>query len=115
MKNNASFFYLDGLVSKQSEKVYPEEVFPFLHAGVAMFSHEEHPSSWAVTECSTGCCVGRGEDQEKAEVQAREIINQHIEIKEIIGYVFDMLEADFEYDTELSQWDPLEPIEEDNA
>ena len=113
MKNNASFYYITGHVSNQAEKVYPEDVHPFAHAGVVMFSHEEHPLSWCVTECTTGTCLGRGEDQEAAEVNAREIINAHIEIKGIIGYIADMIEAGFEYDSDAKEWNAIEPVEED--
>lgn len=112
MRNNNSFYYITGPVSNQAEKVYPAEVHPFAHAGVVMFSHEEHAASWAVTECTTGCCLGRGADQEAAEVQAREIINQHIEIKGIIGYIADMIEAGFEYDSDAKEWNGT--VEEDN-
>ena len=113
MRNNDSFFHITGPVSNQAEKVYPAEVHPFAHAGVIMFSHEEHAESWCVTECQTGTLIGRGADQEAAEVQARDIINAHIEIKGIIGYIADMIEAGFEYDSDAKEWNAIEPVEED--
>ena len=113
MKNNGSFYHITGPVSNQAEKVYPDQVFPFVHEGVAMFSHEEHPLSFAVTECCTGTCLGRAEDQEQAEVQAREIINAHApEIRGMVKYIADMIEAGFEYDPNENHWNPIEPIEE---
>jgi hypothetical protein len=114
MLNDHRYFMLLGALSIKSERIYPEEVYPFEYEGIELFAHK-YKKAWGVTEFKTGCAMGHGKDREEAEQDAIAGINTIgvRNIKNSIVLTLSIIFEGFEYDVSKHDWVKREKVIQD--
>ena len=108
MQNNGFYFvrkiHKDEPLSRDSDRTYPPDVFPFGSAEIELFAYES--DGWAVAEKKSGTLVARGEDMDTAIKQAHDIIDQigRDVFVEAIKDTVKKLNDGLRYDYERSEW-----------
>jgi len=109
MKNNGFYFRRmaleTGRLSRDSQREYPRDVFPFGSEEIELFAHQCE-DTWHVTEKKTGCRVGSGEDMDAAIKDANRVIDTCGKDKfvESIKDTFKKLNEGLEYDYQRKEW-----------
>ncbi|MBE3145443.1 MAG: hypothetical protein IMZ61_16200 [Planctomycetes bacterium] len=98
-------------LSRDSQREYPQDVFPFGDEEIKLFAHGQDPN-WSVTEKFTGCRIAQGETMDLAIEGANQVVDEygHDKFVELIKRILKNLNDGLEYDGQ--EWiDPnIKPI-----
>jgi len=114
MENHQEYFYRlipdGGWLSRDSERVYPPEVYQFGNAEMQFFMYD-HGDGYNVVERTTGLHIGYGEDMDSAQKSTYDAIDTLGGQKEFIELIKDTLQKlgqGLKYNFEREAWvDPL--------
>ena len=109
MENNQNYFIRKSLpgqrLSRDSQREYPQEVFPFGMDSIELFIHGKD-GAFTVTEKSTGCRIASGEDMDSVRADAQRVLDAygHGEFIELIKRILRNLNDGLEYDYSEKKW-----------